>query len=230
MTTSTPAIDTNLDKRVSEQNWNALYPVLLPLAKRWVYGAHLLSWHGQENDIAWDIVQVAIQRAYESDLKEQSKNTPIRSYRRLSIRIANNYFKDLIRKDSRLQSFNREGFSQLEYTLHDEKNDTEVILDKVYEEWLFQVIAKKIASFSTKLRRAMLIDLARFIDFEAEPSPLQAAFSKVGIQLEEYAGLFPQEPILRSRHSSLVSLGYRHLRLLFRNCECCDFAIAAIGA
>ncbi len=144
--------------------------------------------------------------------KRKVNNTPIRSYRRLSIRIAKNYFHDLIRKDSRLQPFNREGFSQLEYTLHDEKNDSEVILDKVYEEWLFQVIAKKIASFSTKLRRAMLIDLARFMDFEAEPSPLQVAFLKVGIDLEEYAELFPQEPILRTRHSSLVSLGYRQLK------------------
>ena len=185
---------------------------------------------GQENDIAWDIVQVAIQRTYEYDLKAQSKNTPIRSYRRLSIRIAKNYFQDLIRKDSRLQPLNRDGFSQLEYTLHDEKNDTEVILDKVYEEWLFQVIAKKIASFSTKLRRAMLIELARFMDFEAEPSPLQVAFLKVGIDLEEYAELFPQESILRTRHSSLVSLGYRNLRMLFRNCEFCDFATATIGA
>ena len=186
MTTSTPKIDTNFDKQDSEQSWNTLYPVLLPLAKRWVYTAHLYSWYGQENDIAWDIVQVAIQRTYEYDLKAQSLNTPIRSHRRLSIRIAKNYFQDLIRKDSRLQPFNRDGLSQLEYTLHDEKNDTEVILEKVYEEWLFQVIAKKIASFSTKLRRAMLIELARFMDFEAEPSPLQVAFLKVGIDLEEY--------------------------------------------
>ena len=230
MTTSTPKIDTNFDKQNSEQSWNSLYPVLLPLAKRWVYAAHLNSWYGQENDIVWDIVQAAIQRTYESDLKAQSQNTPIRSYRRLSIRIARNYFQDLVRKDRRLQPFNRDGFSQLEYTLHDEKNDTEVILDKVYEEWLSRVIAKKIASFSTKLRRAMLIDLARFTDFDAQPSPLQVAFLKVGIDLEEYAELFPQEPILRTRHSSLVSLGYRHLRMLLRNCEFCGCATAAIGA
>ena len=230
MTASTLVTETASDNQNLEQGWNSLYPVLLPLAKRWVYAAHLYSWYGQENDIVWDIVQVAIQRTYEYDLKAQSKNTPIRSYRRLSIRIAKNYFQDLIRKDSRLQPFNRDGFSQLEYTLHDEKNASEVILDKVYEEWLFQVIAKKIANFSTKLRRAMLIDLARFMDFEAEPSPLQVAFLKLGIDLEEYAELFPQESILRSRHSSLVSLGYRHLRLFFHNCEFCDFATAAIGA
>ncbi len=73
MTTSTPKIDTNSDKQYSEQSWNSLYPVLLPLAKRWVYAAHLYSWYGQENDIAWDIVQVTIQRTYEYDLKAQSQ-------------------------------------------------------------------------------------------------------------------------------------------------------------
>ncbi len=230
MTTSTPKTDTNFDKRYSERSWNTLYPVLLPLAKRWVYAAHIDSWYGQENDIAWDIVQVTIQRTYEYDLKAQSQNTPIKSYQRLSIRIARNYFQDLIRKDSRLQPLNRDGFSQLENTLQDEKNSSEVILDKVHEEWLFQEIAKKVATFSTKLRRAMLIELARFMDFGTQPTPLQAAFLKVGIHLEEYAELFPQEPILRTRHSSLVSLGHRQLRMLFRNSSTRDFAKVAIGA
>ena len=68
---------------------------------------------------------------------------------------------------------------------------TEVILDKVYEEWLFQEIAKKIANFSPKLRRAMLIDIARNMDFDTQPTPLQAAFLKVGIHLEEYAESVP---------------------------------------
>jgi len=230
LTTSTPAIDTNLDKRVSEQFWNTLYPVLLPLAKRWVYTAHLYSWYGQENDIAWDIVLVTIQRTYEYNLKAQDENIPIGSFQRLSIRIARNYFQDLIRKDSRILPLNREGCSQVEYAIHDETNGIEAIEDRDEEEWLFQVIAKKIASFSTKLRRAMLIHIARNMDFDTQPTAIQAAFLKEGIQLEEYAGLFPQEPILRTRHSSLVSLGRKHLKMLLRNCECCDFTTAAIGA
>jgi len=68
------------------------------------------------------------------------------------------------------------------------------------------------------------------MDFDTQPTAIQAAFLKEGIHLEEYAGLFPQEPILRTRHSSLVSLGRKHLKMLLRNCECCDFTTAAIGA
>ena len=114
--------------------------------------------------------------------------------------------------------------------IHDETNVVEAIEDRDDEEWLFQEIAKRVANFPPKLRRAMLIDLARLMDFDTQPTALQAAFLKVGIHLEEYAELFPQEAILRSRHSSLVSLGYRNLKMLFRNCEFCDFATAAIGA
>ena len=173
---------------------------------------------------------MAIQRTYEYDLKAQNENIAIGSFRKLGIRIAKNYFLDLRRKDSRILPLYREGCSQVEYTIHDETNGIEEIEDRDEEEWLFQVIAKKIATFSTKLRRAMLIDLARFMDFDAQPTPLQAAFLKVGIHLEEYAELFPQEPMLRTRHASLVSLGYRQLRMVFRNATTYDFAKVALGA
>jgi len=227
MTTSTPATNTFLCDRNFEKGWIMLYPLLLPLAKRWVYAAGLYSWTGQENDIAWDIVLVSIQRTYEYNLKAQNENTPIGSFQKLSIRIAKNYFQDLRRKDSRLQSLNREGCSQVAYTIHDETDVPDAILDKVYEEWLFQEIAKKVVNFPPKLRTAMLIDIARHMDFDSEPTALQAAFLKVGIQLEEYAGLMPQEPILRSRHASLVSLGYRQLKMLFRNSGTGEFATTA---
>ena len=231
MTTSVSKIDTNSDKQYSEQCWSTLYPVLLPLAKRWVYGAHLLSWYGQENDIAWDIVLVTIQRTYEYHLKTESGNTRIKSFQAFSIRTARNYFYDLSRKkDSKLLPLNREGCSQLEYTLHDEKNASEAILDKVYAEWLLKEIATIVANFSPKLRRAMLIHIARNMDLDTQPTAIQTAFLKEGIHLEEYAGLFPQEPILRSRHSSLVSLGRKQLKMLLGNCKSCDFATAAIGA
>src|SRR6266487_2801527 len=57
--------------------WVTLYLLLLPLAKRWVYAAHIYSWAGQENDVAWDIVLVTIQRTYEYKLKAQRENIPI---------------------------------------------------------------------------------------------------------------------------------------------------------
>ena len=230
MATSTLATDTVLENRNFEKGWITLYPLLLPLAKRWVYAAHIYSWTGQENDIAWDIVLVTIQRTYEYNLKAQDGNIPIGSFQRLSIRIARNYFQDLRRKDSRLLPLNRDGCSQVEYTIHDEENVSEVILDKVYEEWLFQEIAKEVATFPPKLRTAMLIDIARRMEFDTQPTPLQAAFLAVGIQLREYENLLPRDPTLRSRHFSLVSLGYRKLAVMFRSRESSEFVTSTSGA
>jgi DNA-directed RNA polymerase specialized sigma24 family protein len=216
-----------------EQNydtlWIPLYLSLLPLAKRLVYSAHIYSWVGQENDIAWDIVLVTIQRTYEYMLKAQGENIPIGSFQRLSIRIAKNYFQDLRRKDNRLQPFNRDGCSQIENTIHDEIDIAEVVLDKVYEEWLFQEIAKEIANYPPKLRVAMLIDIAIRMDFDIQPTPLQAAFLDVGIQLQDYANLLPLDPIMRSRHASLVSLGYRKLEMSFRTRESNEVVASTSG-
>src|SRR5206468_13109909 len=125
---------------------------------------------------------------------------PIGSFQRLSIRIAKNYFQDLRRKDSRLLPLNRDGCSQVENTIQDEQNIAEVVLDKLYEEWLYQEIAKAIASYPPKLRKAMLIDIARRMDFDLQPSPLQVAFLKVGIQLRDYENLLPHDLVMRTRH------------------------------
>jgi hypothetical protein len=219
MNTSTLATDTFLDEQSQEALWIPLYFLLLPLAKSWVYAAHIYSWTGQENDIAWDIVLVTIRRIYEYNLKAQDENVPIRSFQQLSIRIARNYFQDLRRKDNRLQPFNRDGCSQAEFTIHDEINIADEILDRVYEEWLFEEIAREIASYPIKLRTAMLIDIARRMDFDAQPTPLQAAFLALGIQLRDFENQLPRDPTMRSRHSSLVSLGYRKLAIAFASRE-----------
>ena len=201
--------------------WITLYLLLLPLAKRWVFASNTFSWMGQENDVAWDIVLVTIQRTYEYTLKAQRENIPIASLQRLSITIAKNYFQDLRRKDSRLQPFNRDGYSQVEYAIHDEMNIAEAVLDKVHEECLFQEIAKEIANYPPKLRLAMLIDIAMRMDFGSKPTPLQAAFLAVGIQLQDFQDLLLEDPVLRSRHASLVSLGYKKLAMSFRTRESC---------
>jgi DNA-directed RNA polymerase specialized sigma24 family protein len=229
MATSILATDTTLDDRNPEKGWNTLYSLLFPLAKSWVYTAHIYSWYGQENDIAWDIVLVTIQRTYEYNLKAQDENIPISSFQRLSIRIAKNYFQDLRRKDSRLMPLNRDDYSQVEYTIHDEVNVSEVILERVYEEWLFEEIAIEIASYPTKLRIAMLIDIARRMQFCVQPTPLQAAFLKEGIQLRDYENQLPQDPTMRSRHASLVSLGYKKLAMEFRTRESSEFVISTSG-
>ena len=219
-----------LDQQSYDTLWIPLYLLLLPLAKRWVYAAHIYTWAGQENDVAWDIVLVTIQRTYEYNLNAHGENIPISSFQRFSIRTAKNYFLDLIRKDSRLQPFNRDGYSHVENTTHEEINIAEAVLDKVYEEWLFQEIAKEIANYPPKMRVAMLIDIAIRMDFDIQPTPLQAAFLDVGIQLQHYANLLPQDPIMRSRHASLVSLGYRKLKMSFRTRESNEVVASTSGA
>ena len=230
MTSSTLTTQTVLDESNFEQSLTTLYTVLLPLATSWVYAAHLYSWIGQENDIAWDIVLTTIQRIFEYYRKSECENTAIGSFKKLGIRIAKNYFHDLRRKDNRILPLNREEISNVEYMMHEETNSLEGIEECDEETWLFQEIAKQVVNFPNKLQRAMLIDISRRTDFDAQPTPLQEAFLKVGIQLEEYAGLMPQAPVLRSRHASLVSLGYRQLKMLFSYYRKGEFIAQALGA
>ena len=49
-------------EQISDDRWMFLYKRLQTLATRWVHNAHINSWYGQENDVAWDIVLVAIER------------------------------------------------------------------------------------------------------------------------------------------------------------------------
>ena len=76
----------------------------------------------------------------------------------------------------------------------------------------------------------MLIDIAKRMQFDVQPTPLQAAFLKVGIQLRDYENQLPQDPTMRSRHASLVSLGYRKLEMSFRTRESSEFVISTSGA
>ena len=207
---STPAIG----ELNSDALWATLYLLLLPFAKRWVYASNTFSWIGQEADVAWDIVLVTIQRTYEYTIKAQHENIPIASLQRLSITIAKHYFQDLRRKDCRLQPLNRDGYSQVERSIHDETNIAEVVLDKIHEEWLFHELAKEIAAYPPKMRRAMLIDIAMRMEFDSQPTSLQDAFLDVGIRLQEYQNLLPADTAAKARHSSLVSLGYKRIARL----------------
>jgi len=203
----------------SDFPWVSLYPMLLSRVKRWVYNSHVFSWNGQENDIVWDIVLTTIKRTFEYTLNAQHDGITIGSLERLSIIIARNYYYDLRRKDYRLLHFDRDGYLQESRSvIHHETDFSEAVLDKVYEEWLFNELAKEIAKFPRKMRTALLIDLARRMEFDevnSNPTPLQQAFLEVGIRLQEYQFLLPIDPIGRARHSSLVSLGYKRIATLF---------------
>ena len=68
------------------------------------------------------------------------------------------------------------------------------------------------------------------MEFDVQPSPLQVAFLEVGIQLRDYENLLPQDPIMRSRHASLVSLGYRKLAMLFHTRGYNEIVVSTSGA
>ncbi len=203
----------------SDAMWVTLYPLLLSLVKRWVYASNVIAWVGQENDIAWDIVLTSIKRTFEYISKAQREGIIIASIERLSIVIAKNYYRDLRRKDSRLLHFGQDDYSQGKWSLvRSEVDLSGAVLEKVHEEWLFNELAKVIARFPRKMRTALLIDIAgrmAFNEGNTSPTPLQRAFLEAGIQLQDYQHLLPTDPVAKSRHSSLVSLGYKKVALSF---------------
>ena len=98
---------------------------------------------------------------------------------------------------------------------YDEDDLSELVLERLYEAWLFSNVAKEIAMFPLKMRQAVLIDLAwrleQYGDFYGDPTPLRQAFLDEGIHLEEFLDLLPTDTAARARHSSLVSLGYKRI-------------------
>lgn len=197
----------------SDTIWTTLYPLLLSLVKRWTYNTRVFR--GQENDVAWDVVQVAIRKTFEYALKARREGIPIVSLKRLSITIAKNYYRDLLRRDSRLVRFTSDEDTDDEQSLLDNLVDlSETAFDKVYEEWLFARLAKEIACLPGKTRIALLTDLANRMSFLGEPTPLQRAFLDVGIFLQEYQRPLPEDPAARSRHAALLGIAYKRLRKL----------------
>ena len=205
--------DSTTSEQISDDRWISLYKRLRTLASHWVYNAHVNSWNGQENDIAWDIVLVAVERTYEYSLKAKSNNSAIISLERLSIRIAKNYYRDLLRKEYRIVHFDQEdSLPGNRLSLCNVVDPSEVAFDMVYTEWLFTQIANAVVTFPDGTRTALLIDLASRMHFDdAEPTPLQRAFLEVGIRLQDYQHLLPKDAGAKSRHASLLNVAYKRL-------------------
>lgn len=190
-----------------------LYPFLESLAKYFVYSLRVPSWKGQEHDIAADIVQETWRRVIERSCKaERGEAPPIRSLKSLITVIAHNYCQDLSRHDRRLLRIQLQDVSpQAQVPMLDQQNLVESGTESVYQEALFKLVARKIASFPAKQRIAVLTDLANRMCFEKQSTPLQLAFLEVGIDLRDYQKPLPIDPKERSRHISLVTCAYRRV-------------------
>jgi hypothetical protein len=196
-----------------EIRWTSLYYLLLSLVNRWVYSANISIWPGQERDVIWDIVLVAIQRTFEYAAKVQKKGKAVTSLESLAVTIARNYYRDLLRKERRVVRFDQEPVSPgNEMNLYNLVDPSELAFDTMYSSWLFTKIAYAVAGFPQGARNALLIDLASRMSFEdGEPTALQLAFLNVGIRLQDYQDLLPVNPIAKSRYASQLSIAYKRL-------------------
>lgn len=195
-----------------DERWADLYRRLRPLAKVWAYSAGVATWKGQENDIAEDIVQVALLKIFQYLNTCRENGTPIGSLERLSLVIAKHCFLDMRRRELRFQ---RLGYStdvsSEQISLERLADPSQEAEEKLYEEWLLAASATTITAFSTKLRAAILADLANNSCFDAEPSALQQAFLARGVHLQDYQRAPSTDPAERSRQSALRSLAYKRL-------------------
>jgi len=197
----------------SENTWKDLYPVLRSLARYLVYSAHVLSWRGQEEDIIEDVVQETARRLLQRAQKaERGEATSIESLPRMMATIAQNYCKDLRRHDYRLSHMPLPASPSAAYDSRDEQPHLlETVAESVYQEMLFKLLAREVASFPEKQRTALLVDLANRMYFDALPTPLQRAFLAVGIQLRQYRRPLPANRRERDRHAALLSYAYKRI-------------------
>ena len=211
--TNPSASDTNTFDPSRDASWEKLYLSLESLAKYFVYSSHVPSWQGQEDDIAADIVQETGRRIIEHTQKaERGEAIPIHSLMSMMKVIAHNYCKDLGRRDRRLLRIQPQDAAwQAHFAMRDQVPLAESGIENVYQESLFQLVAHEVASFPVKQRSAVLIDLANRMRFDAQPTPLQAAFLEVGIDLQHYQQPLPADPRERSRHISLVTYAYKRI-------------------
>lgn len=212
-----PALRTNDCQTVSDQVWGELYSALRPYILSWVYSSGVGSWHGQEHDIADDILQEAVIRTLKyTKLVEKGNGSPIHSITCFGRTVAHNHFRDLRRRELRLIRPVQDGDMLFIPIGGEEVDPSEVALESLMRISVLMALARMIVDFPTKQRTALLIDLANHADLTDEENQLQTAFNTVGIDLHEYCRILPNDPLERSRHAASLSMAYKRLRQCFR--------------
>jgi DNA-directed RNA polymerase specialized sigma24 family protein len=196
--------------QINETCWSESYPQIHAQARRLVHQLKVGHWQGQEEDVAWDIVQESMRKTLEYARKVESGGyEPIQSLTALLTTVVQNYGRDLRRREWRLQ---RETTHAFQGFVDNEQNFGDVAIENVHLEHLFRFLAHEIARFPRKQRQALLMDLADRMAFEEQPSTLQAAFQAEGIHLEEYRNSYPQGARERNRNAALLNHAYNRLK------------------
>lgn len=199
--------------KISEKSWEESYAPLHAQARRLVHQMNVSHWAGQEEDVAWDIVQESMRRAFEYAQKNEQNDEarPIQSLAALLSTVAQNYSRDLRRREWRLS---KEVANAPQGFVDTEENFSEIATENAYRENLFRDLASEIAHFPAKQRQALLTDLAGRMAFGDRPSTLQVAFRDAGIRLEEYRKARPEGEQERSRNAALLAHAYKRLKRL----------------
>ncbi len=198
--------------------WHELHNWLRPFVLSWIHQYSLPIWHGQEQEIAEDILQETSMRilkyVHQSAFNDRR---PIESLDNFCITVARNCVRDLRRRQyklTRLSSLSetREWYKQ---DLPDSDDPLELALTHLMSRDTLMGLARIIVDFPPGQRRAILIDLAQHSDFDEESGPLHIIFLEFGINLHEYILTHPQDSAARSRHASLLSIAYKRLKQTF---------------
>jgi DNA-directed RNA polymerase specialized sigma24 family protein len=211
-----PVLHTHDHQVVSDHVWSELYSALKPYILSWVYSSGVSSWHGQEHDIADDILQEAIIRTLKyMRLVESGQGIPIHSMTCFGRTVAHNHFRDLRRRELRLIRPNSQDGQDGGLLLnHGEEIDpSEVALDSLMRISVLMTVARIVVDFPAKQRTALLIDLANHADLSDENSEVCRAFAAVGVDLRKYYHVLSRDPLERSRHAASLSMAYKRLRL-----------------
>lgn len=196
-----------------EDTWKQLYSLLESLARCFVYSSHVPTWKGQEQDIIADITQETARRIIEHSQKAaRSEVPPIQNLKHMLFAVARNYCVDLYRHDHRFVRLQqRDAVLRASLDPKDQVDPAEEGLENVYLEMLFRNVAREVAAFPDKQRRAILIDMATRMHFGGRRTPLQRAFLECGIDLREYRQALPSNPRERSRHVALANYSYKRV-------------------
>ena len=199
----------------SNTTWDTLYHFLGTRVRYWVRSSHVSFWRGQEEDIVADIVQEAVTSTFMytstySSWPKEGEAVPCDSLKQLGAAIAYKQYQDWRRQDSRFVYTRPRRFSPQGYVvIYEQVDPLEIVVDSVVQEWGCNRLAGKIAKIPGRPRTALLIDLANRLHFDAQLTlPLQHAFLKEGIRLQDYQQPLPNDPLERSRHQALLRCAY----------------------
>ncbi len=182
------------------------------------------DWRGQEEDLAWDIVQESIRKVIEYMKKTDYKtHKNVHSLDGLLITTIWNYSTDLYRSEKKLRRETSGSFEEFCFeAASDEASFSDVATENVYRERLFCSLARAIVRFPRKQRLAVLADLASRMSFRGAPTILQRAFLNEGINLKEYQSLQIESTKQKNRNAALLNYAYKRLKNLIEVKEYLD--------